>query len=58
MYLPSLRKDSRGRRNLIVVGTIIGLFLVLAFTAGPELMTKFFLGDETGSIGERLRPVR
>ena len=56
IYLPPRRK---GRLDLVIVAAILGLFLVLAFIAGPILMDKFFLGDETGSIGsERLRPVR
>jgi hypothetical protein len=58
MYLPSRRKGSRGRRNLIVLVTLIGLVAVLALTVRSNLTNKFFLDDETGSIGERLRPVR
>jgi hypothetical protein len=58
-YLPTRAKDSKGRLYLILIGAVLGFFLVLAFTAGPMLLDKFFLGDETGSIrGERLRPVR
>ena len=58
MYLPSRRKGSRARRNLILLATLIGLVAVLAFTVRSDLTNKLFSGDETGSIGERLRPVR
>ena len=51
MYPPS-------RRNLILVAALIALVAALAFTVRSDLTNKFFLGDETGSIGERLRPVR
>ena len=60
MYLPPQRRGDQSRRAmLIVVGAIIGLFLVLALSAGPALISNFSTDDQTGSIdGERLRPIR
>ena len=59
MYLPPGRPGTQLRRPYLIVGAIIGLFLVLAFSAGSALINKLSTGDETGSIdGQRLRPVR
>jgi hypothetical protein len=59
MYLPPARPSTRLRRSYLIVSAIIGLFLVLAFSAGSALINKLSTGDETGSIdGQRLRPAR
>ena len=59
MYLPPRRPGIQLRRPYLIVGAIIGLFLILAFSAGSALINKFSTGDETGSIdGQRLRPAR
>lgn len=57
MYLPPRRPGTQLRRPHLIVGAIIGLFLVLAFSAGSVLINKFSTDDETESInGQRLRP--
>ena len=59
MYLPPRRPGTQLKRPYLIVGAIIGLFLVLAFSAGSVLINKFSTDDETGSInGQRLRPAR
>ena len=41
------------RRNVVLIGTVIGFFAVIAFTAGRPAVDKLFSGDGAASLSDK-----
>ncbi len=58
MYLPPRRPGTQLRRPYLIVGAIIGLFLMLAFSAGSALINKLSRATkQEASMGSDCAPL-
>ena len=52
---PTKRQDRKSRRSVFAVGIVLAICLIMAFTVGPIVASKFFPDDGTGSPGNPTR---